>query len=92
MLEFNPGSVIANYHLGVDYSSMGEYEKAIDHFKQLSEGSQEDEAVLFHMGVAYFESGQWSEAIKYLKKSVEKHPEHKRAQKMLDRLLEADDI
>lgn len=63
---------------------MGEYDKAIEHYKKLSSCCFEEEAVLYHIGVAYFEAGRLTEAIQSLKHAIEVNPLSKRAKKMLD--------
>lgn len=42
MLALNPVSVIANYHLGVNYASIGKYEEAIAKFKRILEVCPDD--------------------------------------------------
>jgi len=33
VVELNPAAKVANYHLGVNFASLGQYDKAIHHFK-----------------------------------------------------------
>jgi tetratricopeptide (TPR) repeat protein len=88
VVELNPLSKIANYHLGVNFASLGQYDKAIIHFKLVVENCPQDEAAFYHLGMAYYESNKISEATEIFKHCVALDPGDRRAAQMLEMLTD----
>jgi tetratricopeptide (TPR) repeat protein len=86
VVELNPAAKVANYHLGVNFASLGQYDKAIANFKLVVENCPEDEAAFYHLGMAYYESNKIPEATQIFKHCVELDAGDRRAAQMLEML------
>jgi tetratricopeptide (TPR) repeat protein len=88
VVELTPSARIANYHLGVNLPSLGDYDRAIANFKLVVENCPEDEAALYHLGMAYYGANRISEA----KETFRQAPNDRRAAQMLEMLVVVPDV
>ena len=71
VLKTDPDSVPVHYLLGLDYSRLRDYPKAIDQFQQVLHSSPDYALAAFNLGLAYAHSGDFDNAIKTLQHTLE---------------------
>jgi tetratricopeptide (TPR) repeat protein len=67
---------LTTYNRGEIYMKQGNYDKAINEFKQSLERSPNDPITLSYAGVAYYAKGDYNQAITYLQQAKKADPKH----------------
>lgn len=71
-----PGDAQQHYRAGVSYYDSGDYEKAIEAYKQALQLSPNSEEVYYHLGMAYGSLGRYKEAIAAYNRAIRINPDY----------------
>ncbi len=80
--------ILAYLGMAQAYRELGQYDQSINALKRAITYYGKNAEVYYELGITYDMEGMYNEAIDSLKKAVELNPEFKKAQGILDSLLE----
>ena len=73
-IRLHPGSIEANFNVGLSYLREGQPEKAIRHFQRVSGEKQFDERVSLYLGIAFKQKDQLGRALTYFNMAIKENP------------------
>jgi len=76
ILEISPNDVIARFYTGIIFSRLGNYNKAIEHLKNIIKGGFESPTLYNNLGVFYELTEDYNKSINILNEGKEKFPDN----------------